>query len=324
MTPEPSSGVAFTSAGASSVTREAGAGQPVEAGAPRAIYWGLQPGSSAPDAGLAEQVLARLEVMALGSRIMTYVSTGEQDDFGTISRAPDLGWVLTLPFEAFAAMDETALLAWVERVWLLGDAIRFLILGQHLETDLAAVPSSERDLLVQRLEAALRLVKAHPARPPGVSVGVGFVTMVYTPTVLLAESDVIALSYSGLEPWGEIVEPGPAREELQGRVAKVGEYNLPVILQDLAYPSADGDDRQLQFFREINAWFSGPNSPNVRAVIVSSLNPPAAGDCEAWAEDWQVTSGADARCSVGMRGDDGEPKPALNEVIELLAEFAQL
>jgi hypothetical protein len=288
------------------------------------VYWGLQPGSASPDAGLTDEVLARLEVMAMGSRIMTHISSGEEDDFGAVVRAPDLDWVLTLPSDAFASMNDAAFTAWLDRVWQLGDAVRYLILGQHWETDLTGVPSAERELLIRRVETALHQARAHSAKPPSSRVGLGLVTMIYVPTVLLAASDVIALSYSGVKPSGEVDAASKAFTELQGRVDKAAEFRLPVILQDLAYPSTNGDEEQRVFFAQVNAWFSGPNAPDVRAVVVSSLNPPAAPDCELWAADWQVTGGADVRCSVGMRDVDGVAKPALNEVIDLLAEFAQL
>jgi hypothetical protein len=303
---------------------EAGVVRGVDAGPPRVVYWGLQPGSPGPDAGLADEALARLEVLALGSRIMTYVSTGEQDDFAAIASSPDMDWVMTLPSEVFAAMDDAALSAWVERVWQLGDAVRFLILGQHLETDLVALPSAERGLLAQRLESTLLQARGHAAKPADASVGVGLVTFAYVPTGLLAASEVVALSYSGVKPSGEVPTPEDAYEELHGRVEESTEFRLPVILQDLAYPSVNGDEAQRAFFARVNQWFSGPNAPDVRAVVVSSLNTPALTDCESWAEQWQISNGAEVRHSIGMRHVGGEPKPALNEVIELLAEFAQL
>lgn len=303
--------------------KEAGSARPLDAGAPRVVYWGLQPGGPDPDAGLADEVLARLEVMAMGSRIMTHVSSGEQDDFTPILRAPDLAWIVTLPFDALIGMSDASLNAWCERVWLLGDAVRFLIFGQHLETDLVALPSAERDLLIQRLETALRQAKAHAAKPVNAGVGIGLALMAFAPTGLLAVSDVIAMSYSGIKATGEVELPAQAFKDFRGGVLEFSDH-LPVIVQDLAYPSSHGAADQLAFFAAVHSWFRSASVPDVRAVVVSSLNPPAVSECSSWADDWRVSSGADARCSVGMRDVDGEPKPALNEVSELLAEFAQL
>lgn len=297
--------------------------RPVDAGQPHVVYWGLQPGSPGADAGVVDEALVRLEVMALGSRIMTHVSSAA-GDFAELERVPDLDWVLTLPAEAFATMDDAEVDAWVERAWQLGDAVRFLVLGQHLETDFAALPAAERALLVRRLEGALQRAKAHPSKPAGASVGVGFVSFVSAPAALLAAADVVALSFSGIEASGAVTPPDAAFEQLRTSVQQWSAFRVPLILQDLAYPSATGDAHQRQFFAAINEWFSGPSAPDVRAVVVSSLNPPATADCEHWADEWEVESGAEARCSVGMRHRDGEPKPALNEVIELLAQFAQL
>jgi len=287
------------------------------------VYWGLQPGSPGADAGVVDDALARLEVMALGSRIMTHVSSAN-DDLAELARAPDLDWILTLPVEAFAAMSDAEVDAWVERAWQLGDVVRFLVLGQHLEADLAELPAAERELLVRRLEGALQRAKAHPSKPAGASVGVGFVALIDAPAALLTASDVVALSFSGIEPSGAVTPPDVAFLELRNTVNEWSGFRLPLVIQDLAYPSATGDADQRKFFAAINDWFSGPSAPDVWAVVVSSLNPPAAADCEHWADEWEVKRGAEARCSVGMRHPDGEPKPALNEVIELLAQFAQL
>lgn len=295
-----------------------------DAGPPRAIYWGLQPGTPFADAGVAQHALARLEVMALGSRIMTHVSPGSLDDFESIWRAPDLNWIVTLPYEAFLTMDDAAINAWIDSVWQAGPSIRFLILGQRLETNLFGLQTSEREAIVTRLAAALRYAGTHSAKPVGASVGVGLVTLADAPGVLLAASNVVALSYSAVEDSGEVTAPDAAFKQLRSIVDQVADFRLPVILQDLAYPSSTSEADQLEFFSDIKAWFSGSDAPDVRAVVVSSLNPPASSECADWADEWRVEDGANVRCSVGMRDVEGQPKPALNEVVDLLAEFAQL
>lgn len=318
---EPRTGL-DTSLGMTPTTvREAGV---VDAGVRRAVSWGLQPGSPGADAGLAEDTLARLEVLALGSRIMTHLSAGEQDDFAEISRAPGVHWIVTLSSEAFVAMSDEAVAGWLERVWALGDSVRFLIFGQHLEADFAALPSAERQLLATRLENALLRARNHPGKPTSASVGVGVTTMAAVPSALVVASEVLALSYSAVEASGEVTLPDLASDTLVERAAHLSDYGLPLIFQDLAYPSVDEPDHQKAFFSRIRAWFSSPNAADVRAVVVSSLNSPATSDCENWARDWQIEGGAEARCSVGLRDAAGNAKPALSEVVEILAEFAQL
>lgn len=303
---------------------DAGKRPAVDAGPPRVIYWGLQPGTPSLDAGVEQHALARLEVMALGSRIMTHVSPGLQDAFEPIVRSPDLNWIVTLPYEALVATEDAAIAAWIDRVWQLGPSIRFLILGQRLETNLFGLQTSEREAIVTRLEAALLYAGGHADKPAGASVGVGLVTLADVPRALLSASNVVALSYSAVEDSGDVTPPDAAFAQLRSRVDQLADFRLPVVLQDLAYPSSSSEADQLAFFSDIKAWFSGSDAPDVRAVVVSSLNPPASSECADWADEWRVEDGADVRCSVGMRDAVGQSKPALNEVVDLLAEFAQL
>lgn len=262
--------------------------------------------------------------MALGSRIMTHVSPGPQDEFEAIVRSPDLNWIVTLPYEVLVGMDDAAMGAWVDRVWQLGPAIRFLILGQRLESNLFGLQTADREAIVARLEGALLYAAGHADKPAGASVGVGLVTLADVPRALLSASNVVALSYSGVEETGDVTPPEMAFGQLRSRVDQLADFRLPVILQDLAYPSSSSESDQLAFFSDIKGWFSGEDAPDVRAVVVSSLNPPTNSECAAWADEWRVEDGTDVRCSVGMRDTEGLPKPALNEVVDLLAEFAQL
>jgi hypothetical protein len=304
----------------SSTYRDAGP-LPVEAGAPRAILWGLQPGVPSPDAGAVDQALARLEVAALGSRILTHVSTGLDDALSDLGRAGELNWIVTLPFDVFAAMSNDQFEAWVGRVWAVGDRVRFLIIGQHLETDLFALSDEEQRSVTRRVVTALETARSHGGRASSASVGVGLANVIALPTELLKAADVVALSYSGVDVSGVVVPPREAFERVTEITTQLAELR-PVLFQDLAYPSSEGEQDQAEFFSLLRPWFARVTVPDVRAVVVSSLHAPSSGECEAWAEEWHVDS--EARCWVGMRHRDGQAKPALSEVLELLAEFAQL
>lgn len=288
------------------------------------MLWGLQPGSAADDAGVVEQARARLEVVGLGSRILTHVSTGVMDDFDTLRRAPDLSWVVTLPFDVFSEMTDPELDEWVSRVWGLGAQARYLILGQHLENDLPELSDAESARAVERLTSLLQRARRHDAKPPDAAVGLGLVTLAIVPTELLAASDVVALSYSAVKTSGAVLPPDEAFNLLKHLAEEVhGFFRRPVIFQDLAYPSVEGEEAQKAFFSYIHTWVTGGNLPDLRAVVVSSLNPPSAEECAAWAKHWQVQD-AEVRCTIGMRDGDHNSKGALNEVVRILAEFAQL
>lgn len=294
---------------------------PVEAGAPRAILWGLQPGAPSPDAGAVDQALAQLEVAALGSRILTHVATGHDDDLSDLGRAGELNWVVTLPFDVFAALSDDQFAAWVDKVWSVGERVRFLIIGQHLETDLFALSDEEQRRMTSRLVAALERARSHQSRASSASVGVGLANVIVLPTELLKAADVVALSYSGVDASGVVVPPRQAFERVTEITTQLAEMR-PVLFQDLAYPSSKGEEDQAEFFSLLRPWFAQVTVPDVRAVVVSSLHAPSSDECEAWAEQWHVDS--EARCWVGMRHRDGQAKPALSEVLELLAKFAQL
>lgn len=305
---------------ASSTFRDAGP-LPVEAGAQRAILWGLQPGVPSTDAGAIDQALARLEVAALGSRILTHVSTGLDDDLSDLGRAGELNWVVTLPFDVFTDLGDEQFATWVDKVWAVGDRVRFLIIGQHLETDLFALSDEEQRRVTRRLVSALETARSHQNRTSSASVGVGLANVIALPTELLKAADVVALSYSGVDGSGLVVPPRQAFERVTEITTQLAEIR-PVLFQDLAYPSSEGEKDQAEFFSLLRPWFAQVTVPDVRAVVVSSLHAPSPDDCEAWAEQWHVDS--EARCWVGMRHRDGQPKPALSEVLELLAKFAQL
>ncbi len=289
----------------------------------RNILWGLQPGNTGEDAGVVEEALLRLEVIGLGSRILTHVSTGPTDDLEPLRKAPGLNWVITLPFDVFIGMSDAQLTDWVARVWGLGPRSRYLIVGQHLESDLFQLAEAERVQAVGRLTALLDGARLHDNRPVDSAVGLGLGTWVVVPTELIAASDVVALSYSAVETTGAVVSPEEALESVKALAEQVQGYRRPVIFQDLAYPSIEGEEDQKTFFSLLRSWVTQPNLPDVRAVVISSLNPPSPEECAAWAEHWQVPE-AEVRCTIGMREGDRQSKGAFNEVVRLLAEFAQL
>jgi hypothetical protein len=132
---------------------------------------------------------------------------------------------------------------------------------------------------------------------------------------------VVALSYSAVKPTGAVVSPEEALVSVKALAEQ--EFRRPVIFQDLAYPSIEGEEDQKTFFSLLRSWVTQPNLPDVRAVVVSSLNPPSPEECAAWTAHWQVSE-ADVRCTIGMRDGDRNSKGAFTEVVRLLAEFAQL
>jgi hypothetical protein len=301
---------------------DASTGDGADAGGSRSILCGIQPGSADADAGVVSRALARLEVTALGSRILTYVSSTTADDFSELRGAKDLNFIVTLPFALFKDMSDADVALWIERVWSVGERVRFVIVGQHIESDLAELSPDEHVRMVSRLSSTLTMAVTHPQRPYDAMVGVGLARAASVPTELIAASQVMAFSYSAVGTSGAVDQPEDAFQRVLERAESVAEFRRPVIFQDLAYPSVEGEEPQRQFFAALRKWLTQANLPDIRALVISSLDAPDPRDCELWSDDWQVADPA-VRCSVGVR-NDAEPKGALNEVVGLLAHFAQL
>lgn len=317
-----STGPKDTSASGYSAPRTDAGAVEVDAGGSRNILCGLQPGSADVDAGVVTRALARLEVKALGARILTHVSSSADDDFEDLRGAKDLYFIVTLPFDVFRDMSDAEVARWIERAWGVGEQVRYLIIGQQLENDLKALSAEEHARMVSLLSYTLTTAATHPNKPDDSMVGLGLALAAFVPTELIEISQVLAISYSAIELSGAVETPEEALEGLLARTRQVAGLRRPIIFQDLAYPSVHGEEPQREFFANVRQWLTQGNLPDIRALVISSLDAPSRRDCESWSKDWQVAD-PEVRCSVAVR-DGEEAKAALNEVAGLLAHFAQL
>jgi hypothetical protein len=196
--------------------------------------------------------------------------------------------------------------------------IAYLSIGN--EVDVYLNTTSEWDTYRDFYEDGAAYVRA---RLPGVKVGVCTTYGIETPPFaskiqqLNAKSDIYITTYY---PLGEGLKPlGPKASDFDGMIALGG--GLPVVIQELGYPSAalldSSEQEQAEFFQDSLAqWRDRWQAiPFLNIFLLHDLPEPL---CKELANYYGVPGNAPFEaylCSLGLRKTDGSPKAAWKAVV---------
>jgi hypothetical protein len=203
-----------------------------------------------------------------------------------------------------------------------------IALGRDVSAYLEDHPD-DRAPLTALFDSAADFVLAHPAAPPGVSVGVGmrFKDAVSQPSLhkeLLLVGSATVLGYvAGLE--GSLRDPAFVAADLDAMTALAA--SRPVVLTP-GYPSApeagSSEEQQALFYRTL---FEALDARRDAFHFVNAFrlydvpDSACAAEVEELGED-PFGPFAGAWCSLGIRRPDGSAKPVWSDVLAGLATFA--
>ncbi len=259
----------------------------------------------------------------------------------------------TLPAWPFAGpLDETVAASAMDRTLAelfaryAGD-LSLLCFGYELDRYVALASSDERERLRVVLERAIGYAKEHG--PLGLRVGVA-VTLdaLVSPDAAVDElrhlgNEVVAV-YDPLDASGQLKEPGSVAGELVAALATIRERDpepRPLALFEVGYPSSRdagaSEQAQRDYFAALFAELDGQRD-HVSFVGVYGLDDRAERDCDAemaafgapadmgvapeQAAQMLSSVRALARCSMGLRAENAEPKLAWPAVLGALSRYA--
>ena len=258
----------------------------------------------------------------------------------------------TLPAWPFAGpLDETVASSAMDRTLAevfaryAGD-LSLLCFGYEIDRYLAVATSIERERLLALVEHAFNYAKEHG--PPGLRTGVA-VTLdaLVSPAAAVDElrkgTEVVAV-YDPLDASGQLKEPGSIATELAAALATITERDpkpRPLSLFEVGYPSSSeagaSEQAQREYFTALFTELDGRRD-DVSFVGVYGLGDRAEQDCEAEMAAFgeEVDEGmppeqaaqaisstrALARCSMGLRAENAEPKLAWPAVLGALSRYA--
>jgi hypothetical protein len=191
--------------------------------------------------------------------------------------------------------------------------------------------------LVALLQHGVDYARKHPSRPQdtwvGVTLGLDAVVSQKLPEVakLVALGDAAIVGYSPFDSSFKVRPPSVVADDLDGISAILATEAggaRPTLLQDVSYPSAaetgSSFDQQKVFFEGL---FGALATRRERFPFVSVLGlydaDPATCEEEATALGASGNATAQAyRCSLGLKTNDGNGKPAFSTVLDALATFA--
>lgn len=301
---------------------------PVDAGRAPRLRIGVQPAFGRADAGAVVTDLELLETLALGSNALT-VTTEQPADaralLQQLASTAELDVILTLPVTTLAAASD--LMASIDEAMALFEhdaPFTYLILGERLDKHVpGGEDAGEHAAWVSAVSDALAYAAAHPQLPSGSSVGLGLSATAGVgggvPEMWVEGTQVFGLTFDGLDEAGKALSPSAATQQWRQSVEAIATYGKPFVFRDLAYPSAHDEQAQREFFSGLRAALVEPPE-RLAAVVISALDDPTRDHCETWASSWFPASmPTELRCSIGLRDESGNAKPALSEVLEILA-----
>ncbi len=328
---------------------------------------GIEP-TAPPGAGPTEELQAQLDVLAAGSRGIPLLrrwselyTTSTQADaqvwarlagtaelvrnaqrrallcLAVVDRAVDerpagLGtsWNAPATLSAVDALIDNAYATF-------GDELAYLAFGTGVDRYLEKLSVAERPAFVAFLLHALDYAKKHASKPAGAQVGVTATSdgIMDGPSTelseLLAASDVAIVTYTPVDSSFSARPPSTAPGDLdamEGALVADGGAPVPVVLQEVAYPSAaeagSSEEKQKTFFDGLSQALLARRAHHP-FVGIRALHDGEQSSCEAEAVALGAPGNAAAvalSCSLGLRRADGTPKPALSSVYQALATFA--
>jgi len=317
--------------------------------------------------GPSEQTLAYLETLAAGARGTTLIRRWDElaapltspveTAFAGLETAASLYarqrrqllFCLSIVDRALPVLPEGASADWsapenraaiddlIDQLFAtFGEELRYFVIGKEVDRWLALANRAERSGFVDFVSGTLSYVRDHPRRPAALEVGVAASAQGWTEgTAGLAELrpaiDVVVATYFPLTEEFEARSPssaGPDIELLLEALTSESEPPLPLVLQEVGYPSSEvvGSSEALQqlFFE---GFFQALQSRRARIPFanVFALNEQAEAACALDAESFGATGderAIAAWCSLGLRDRDGLDRPAWETVSDGLAHFA--
>ncbi len=303
-----------------------------------------------PDAGVPDpsaDLLLELDLLALrveATQVVLPWNTEDVDDvIDKVARLANAGVEVSLELELFAGeralrpagavgFRVTDVLPLVDELFERNVAARYLILGNALDVHYASLSAEEQVAFADFISRLLPMLTGHPSRPKHLAIGYNStLASQLAPSPALKDwserSEVIGIDWFALDDELMAVDPASVAETMQ-RLVKVQAHARPIVLQQVAYPSAaiaggsTGD--QAGFYTQL---FDAVSllGHRIQFVSVSSLDEPDRAACVTRAGDFGFPSDqrfTEAWCSIGLRARDLTPKPAYHAVLEGLGRFA--
>jgi hypothetical protein len=136
-------------------------------------------------------------------------------------------------------------------------------------------------------------------------------------------SNALCISWFGVGETGRAIDSIRSGESFAAMMDTAPDPKKPILFREVAYPSASIVDSSF----ERQARFYGGLLPvlaerplRVPLLSVTALRDPSEEECQSYIDDYGLPSSAGlARCSVGLLGSTGEPKPAFYTLVDAFA-----
>lgn len=253
---------------------------------------------------------------------------------GVVERAEDArppGLTAWDSAEAFFGVE-----AFIDRVFaVFGDELAYVSLGTELDRWIVGQTSTERDAFIRFVGHAFDYAARHPARRPGTAMGAtvshhGLVAPDPHTQQIIDRAEALIATYYPLDDDFIARAPETIGEDIDAlsSAAQTDAGARQLILQEVGYPSArdagSSVDQQAAFYRTLFDELSEQRHRFPFVALFSLYELPVEA-CEADAASYgaaDATGAIAARCSLGLRRRDREPKPAWGVALDGLARFA--
>jgi hypothetical protein len=228
---------------------------------------------------------------------------------------------------------ELAMQALIDRVYdELGEHLSYLSFGTDVDRFLSLSSKSERAAVATFIERSLAYARANPHKSERTQFGVTFSLpgVLNTPLpetkALLARSDAVIVTDYPLDVSYRALSPSRAVAELTALAD--GEV-LPIVLQELGYPSASEVSSSVAQQR---AFYDGvfellaERRESFSYVDIAAWSDADGVLCQSQALTWGVPAAprlVSALCSLGLRADASTEKPAWESALRALSAFSR-
>ncbi len=201
-------------------------------------------------------------------------------------------------------------------------------LGEGLDVQLSYTTGDDRRVLESVVSDFLQYAANHPSRSPQTHVtfhtSPGAWSRVTSELTAWSElSDALCISWFGVDEMGRAIDSIGGGETFEKMLDSIPRPRKPVLVREVAYPSASIVESS---FARQDRFFSGllpvlaAHPLLVPMLAVSALQDPSDEECQSYIEDYGLPSSAAlARCSVGLTGTTGKPKPAYYTLVGAFA-----